>query len=294
MIPDQQTLAVRTAADLRKHMRGWRKSGLSVALIPTMGALHKGHLSLVDMAIAKADRVVVSIFVNPTQFAPHEDFDLYPRDEEADLAKLQAVKVHLAYLPSIHEMYPNGFTTRVTVSELTEGLCATARPHFFDGVTTVVAKLFAHCTPDMAIFGEKDYQQLLVIKRMVDDLSLPIEILAGPVVREDDGLAISSRNQYLSADDRTVAAMLSEVLRQTADAITGGHSIAEAVASGKRQLLDAGFGRVDYLELRNAEDLKPLHKLDRSARLLSAARLGNTRLIDNWPVLPSRQARETR
>jgi pantoate--beta-alanine ligase len=250
-----------------------------------MGALHDGHLALMRHALARADRVVASIFVNPTQFGPGEDLDRYPRDEPGDLARLAEVGVRLAWLPPVEAMYPPGDRTRVTVEELGEGLEAVARPHFFRGVATVVTKLLNQVRPDLAVFGEKDYQQLLVVRRLARDLAIPTEIVAHPTVREPDGLAASSRNRYLAPAERDVAPLLHQVLTEAARTLADGRAAAEALAAGTRRLLAAGFTRVDYLELRDAEDLAPLdHVGERPARLLAATLLGGTRLIDNVPV----------
>ncbi len=276
----------RTAAELRIRVQSWRQENRTIALVPTMGALHQGHISLLEIAKATADCVVVSIFVNPTQFAPHEDFDSYPRNEADDLVKLETAGAHLAYVPSARDIYPNGFTTTVSVSELTEGLCAATRPHFFDGVTTVVSKLLIHCAPDVAVFGEKDYQQFLVIRRMVEDLGMPVDVVAGPIVREADGLAVSSRNQYLDEAQRTIAGRFNKVLQEAAQRMVDGAPISKQIAAGEQALLSAGFKRVDYIELRDAETLAPVDVLEKPARLLSAVWLGETRLIDNWPVFP--------
>ena len=277
--------AVRTLPELRASVAAWRREGLRVGLVPTMGALHDGHLALMRHALARADRVVASIFVNPTQFGPGEDLDRYPRDEPGDLARLAGVGVRLAWLPPVEAMYPPGDRTRVTVEELGEGLEAVARPHFFRGVATVVTKLLNQVRPDLAVFGEKDYQQLLVVRRLARDLAIPTEIVAHPTVREPDGLAASSRNRYLAPAERDVAPLLHQVLTEAARTLADGRAAAEALAAGTRRLLAAGFTRVDYLELRDAEDLAPLdHVGERPARLLAAALLGGTRLIDNVPV----------
>ena len=277
--------AVRTLPELRASVAAWRREGLRVGLVPTMGALHDGHLALMRHALARADRVVASIFVNPTQFGPGEDLDRYPRDEPGDLARLAEVGVRLAWLPPVEAMYPPGDRTRVTVEELGEGLEAVARPHFFRGVATVVTKLLNQVRPDLAVFGEKDYQQLLVVRRLARDLAIPTEIVAHPTVREPDGLAASSRNRYLAPAERDVAPLLHQVLTEAARTLADGRAAAEALAAGTRRLLAAGFTRVDYLELRDAEDLAPLdHVGERPARLLAATLLGGTRLIDNVPV----------
>jgi pantoate--beta-alanine ligase len=277
--------AVRTLPELRATVAAWRDEGLRVGLVPTMGALHDGHLALMRHALARADRVVASIFVNPTQFGPGEDLDRYPRDEPGDLARLAGVGVRLAWLPPVEAMYPPGDRTRVTVEELGEGLEAVARPHFFRGVATVVTKLLNQVRPDLAVFGEKDYQQLLVVRRLARDLAIPTEIVAHPTVREPDGLAASSRNRNLAPAERDVAPLLHQVLTEAARTLADGRAAAEALAAGTRRLLAAGFTRVDYLELRDAEDLAPLdHVGERPARLLAATLLGGTRLIDNVPV----------
>ena len=203
---------VRTIQDLRKRLAAWRKAGESVALVPTMGALHEGHLSLVTLAKSKTDRVVVSIFVNPIQFGPREDFGTYPRDKAGDLKKLGDAGVDLVFAPEAAEMYPEGFKTLIKIGDLTEGLCGAARPNHFDGVATVVAKLLMQCGPDIAIFGEKDYQQLLVVKQLVRDLNIPVEIVGAPIVREADGLALSSRNVYLSPEQRKIAPLLHQTI----------------------------------------------------------------------------------
>lgn len=275
---------VKTVARLRKQISAWREAGDKIALVPTMGALHEGHLSLVKLAIKKADRTVVSIFVNPEQFAPHEDFDAYPRDEKSDAKKLGELGTDLIFAPSRDEVYPEGFSTAVEVSGLTEGLCGRSRPHFFGGVATVVAKLLLQCLPDIAIFGEKDYQQLLVIQRLVRDLDIPVQILGGATVREDDGLAMSSRNEYLAATDRAKAPLLYQTITDAARALADGAEVAVALETAYATLADAGF-EVDYLEVRNAEDLSPVAgTVEEPARVFAAAILGQTRLIDNVAI----------
>lgn len=274
----------RSVTSLRDVVSGWRKKGETVALVPTMGALHPGHLALVEKARREADRVVVSIFVNPAQFAPHEDFGEYPRTEREDIEKLKPFGVDLVYGPAASEMYAADFSTSIDVGEIAEGLCSLTRPHFFGGVAIVVAKLLLQCLPDLAIFGEKDYQQLLVIRRMVRDLNIPVEILSGPTEREEDGLAISSRNVYLSAEERARAVELSRTLKDVVSTVEGGGDIETALASGRERLKEAGFDPIDYLEVRDAETLKPLDKLTSDARVLGAAHLGKTRLIDNFPI----------
>ena len=273
----------RTVADLRAHVAPWRKAGKSIALVPTMGALHAGHLSLVTLAKSKADRVVVSIFVNPIQFGPREDFNTYPRDESGDIEKLRATGADLVFAPNTAEMYPAGFSTKVSIGDLTEDLCGANRPNHFDGVATVVTKLLLQCAPDMAIFGEKDYQQLLVIKHLVRDLNVPVEVLGGDIVREKDGLALSSRNAYLSPAERKTAPLLHQTISEVAAALARGEGADAACVAGRFKLEAAGF-RVDYIAVRDPDTLKPLSGPVKHARVLAAAYLGKTRLIDNVPV----------
>jgi len=275
----------RSAADLRETVAAWRKEGLSVALVPTMGALHEGHLSLVDLARTKADRVVVSIFVNPTQFAPNEDFSAYPRTEAADAAKLEG-QADLIFAPDAADMYPDGFSTTISLTGVTEPLEGTFRPTHFAGVATVVAKLILRAMPDVAIFGEKDWQQLMVIRRMVADLDIPVEILGGPIMREADGLAMSSRNVYLSPEERKAAGQLNVILRETAANVAKGKPISEALSEGSKRILALGFDKLDYLEIRDAASLAafPDDRPSGPARILVAAKIGRTRLIDNMPV----------
>jgi pantoate--beta-alanine ligase len=277
---------VRTVADLRAAVRGWRDAGLRVALVPTMGFLHQGHLSLVRLGHARADRVVASLFVNPTQFAPSEDFAAYPRDEARDAALLAGAGCDLLYAPAVGEMYPQGFATTVSVAGVSAPMDGLARPTHFAGVATIVAKLLVQCQPDAAIFGEKDYQQLLVIKRLARDLDLPVEIVGAPTVREPDGLALSSRNSYLTPEQRGIAPQLNAALRSAGEALRAGASVAEAEADGLAALAAAGFASVDYFEVRGAGDLARLGPgpVDAPARVFVAARLGKARLIDNWPV----------
>ena len=276
---------VRTVADLRTAVAVWRKEGRMAGMAPTMGALHDGHLALIRAAQSQTERVVVTLFVNPAQFAPTEDLSAYPRTEESDRAKLSALGVDLLFAPSAAEMYPEGFATKVVVEGPALGLETEARPHFFSGVATVVAKLLIAGLPDRAYFGEKDYQQLLVVKQLVRDLDIRTEIVGCPTIREPDGLALSSRNAYLSRDERTRAPRLYAVLREVAEAIRAGKAPAEAaLAEGRSALAAAGFA-LDYLEIRNAETLAPSRDGGQEPlRLLAAARLGKTRLIDNIPV----------
>ena len=257
----------------------------TVALVPTMGALHAGHLALVRRARQRAERVIVSIFVNPTQFAPHEDLASYPRTFAEDLAALAREGVDLVWAPSAEVMYPDGFATRIAPEGAAKvGLEDTFRPHFFGGVATVVAKLFLQCRPDFALFGEKDFQQLKVVTRLARDLDLRLRIIGVPTVRERDGLAMSSRNAYLSEAERAVAPVLYRTLRNCAQGIAAGSSVTKALTHGRKAIMAAGFA-LDYLEARNAETLAPLNKhADEPIRLLVAARLGRTRLIDNIGV----------
>jgi pantoate--beta-alanine ligase len=281
------TLATLPTVDaLRAFVRDCRAAGDKVALVPTMGALHAGHLELVRMARRHAERVIVSIFVNPTQFGPNEDFTRYPRDAEGDLAKLLDAGADAVFLPPVEAMYPPGFSTTVTVAGLSEGLCGAFRPGHFAGVATVVAKLLLQALPDVALFGEKDYQQLKVIQRMARDLDIPVAIVGVPTVRETDGLALSSRNAYLTPAERQVAPRLIEVLRSIAERLTAGEGAAPLLAAGMAELAAVGFAPVQYLEFRDAETLAPLERADRPGRLLAAAYLGRTRLIDNIPVEP--------
>ena len=279
---------VRTVAELRAEVAAWRAEGLSVALVPTMGALHEGHLSLMRQGAASCDRVVATIFVNPTQFAPAEDLDAYPRREAQDVAALRNAGVPLLFAPSVAEMYPDGFSTTVTVAEVSEGLCGGRRPGHFAGVATVVAKLLLQALPDVAIFGEKDYQQLQVIRRMARDLDIPVRIEGGETVREADGLALSSRNAYLTAEERAIAPALHRVLVEVAARLSHGAVPAQALADGMAVLAAEGFAPIEYLEWRDAETLAPIpaHGLapGRPGRLLVAAWLGKTRLIDNIAV----------
>jgi pantoate--beta-alanine ligase len=287
-IPADATLpVVRTVADLRWQVFAWRAEGLRVGLVPTMGALHEGHLSLVRRALLDADRVVASIFVNPAQFAPHEDFDSYPRAEERDAALLAQAGCHLLFAPAPEEIYPPGFSTQVTVLGVSAPLEGQSRPQFFTGVATVVAKLLIQTSPDIAVFGEKDYQQLQVIKRLARDLDLPARIIGAPTLRADDGLALSSRNAYLTAAQRPVAGMLNGVLERLVRSVREGAAISTSEAIAAAALITAGFDKVDYVEVRHAEDLSRLGPGpvgDAPARVLAAAWLGKTRLIDNMEV----------
>jgi pantoate--beta-alanine ligase len=276
----------KTISGLRRSVTQWRDAGETIALVPTMGALHAGHIALVRLARRRADRVVVSIFVNPAQFAPTEDFSTYPRTFDADVAQLAREKTDLVWAPqSVAVMYPEGFATRIVPEgAATAGLEDRFRPDFFKGVATVVAKLFTQVMPDIAVFGQKDYQQLKVVTRMARDLDLPLKVIGAPTVRERDGLALSSRNVYLSPQERAQAPLLHRVLELCAEKIAGGRAIATIVSEGREAIERGGFA-LDYLEARHAETLAPIGSVKNGRiRLLVAARLGTTRLIDNVAV----------
>jgi pantoate--beta-alanine ligase len=277
---------VRDLESLRNAVESLRGDGGRVAFVPTMGALHDGHMALVAEARRRAAHVVASIFVNPTQFAPNEDLSTYPRREASDARMLEEEGCAILWAPDAATMYPEGHSTTIRVGGVSEGLCGASRPGHFDGVATVVAKLFNQVRPDIALFGEKDYQQLTVICRMVRDLDMGVEIVGVPTQREADGLALSSRNAYLTDDERQSARALPRALGEAASAIAGGADIAETLARAAEKLAKAGFEPVEYVELRDAETLESLAALDRPARLLAAARLGRTRLIDNLAVFP--------
>lgn len=278
-------LIVRTIPALRRALDGLRARKASIALVPTMGALHDGHVSLVRLAKRRARRVVVSIFVNPTQFAPSEDFGSYPRTWKADVARLAAEDVDLIWNPDVKTMYPDGFATRIlTEGPATAGLEDRFRPHFFGGVTTVVGKLFTQVRPDFAIFGEKDFQQLRVVTRMAGDLDLGVRVIGSKTVREHDGLAMSSRNVYLSPEERRAAPVLYRAMKESAGRLRAGDDIEAAMAGGTELIVGAGF-TLDYFEVRHAETLAPIASLkDGPMRILIAAKLGKTRLIDNVGV----------
>lgn len=284
-------LIARTIADLRQTVATWRRAGERVALVPTMGALHAGHMSLVDLGRASAGRVVTSIFVNPTQFAPNEDFSKYPRTFDADVERLGKAGCDLVFAPSPDVMYGHGFATTISLEgPARAGLEDAFRPTHFAGVATVVAKLLIQCGPDIAIFGEKDFQQLAVIARMARDLDMPVEILGAPTLREADGLAMSSRNVYLSAAERAAAPALHRVLQDCAARIARGETFESVLAQGRAEIEKAGF-KLDYLELRDAASLAAPGSDPKAAlRLLAAARMGATRLIDN---VHARQAQES-
>jgi pantoate--beta-alanine ligase len=263
-----------------------REGGGTIAFVPTMGALHAGHMALVAEGRRRADHVVTSIFVNPTQFGANEDLATYPRREAADAAMLETHGCEILWAPDAATMYPDGLAATVHVAGIGDDLDGAARPGHFDGVATVVSRLFGQVRPDIALFGEKDYQQLAVIRKMVRDLDLPVEIVAVPTQRDEDGLALSSRNAYLSEEERLAARILPRALGEAAQAIESGAPIDEALGRARARLAEAGFDPIDYIELRDAESLAPLAGLDRPARLLAAARIGRTRLIDNLPVEP--------
>lgn len=271
----------KTIADMRSQVAAWKADGLRVGLVPTMGALHKGHLSLVDEIAKHCDRIIVSIFVNPAQFAANEDLDTYPRHEAADLAALAETQTAAVFMPMATEMYPQGFATSVMIEGPARGLETENRPHFFGGVALIVNKLISQSQADVAIFGEKDYQQLLVIRRMVIDLDLPVDILAGPIIREADGLAMSSRNEYLNDAQRPIAGRLNVILKALADSPLPRE---EAEEEARSALLDAGFTAVDYATIRDAETLALPNEKTEARRALIVARLGDIRLLDNMPA----------
>ncbi|MBB4642434.1 pantoate--beta-alanine ligase [Rhizorhapis suberifaciens] len=276
---------IRELALLREAVGILRNGGRKrIALVPTMGALHDGHLALIDEARTHADHVIASIFVNPKQFGANEDLDSYPRREATDAKLLTDRGCDVLWCPTVDEVYPDGFATTISVSGISEGLCGGARPGHFDGVATVVAKLFNQVQPDVAIFGEKDYQQLAVIRRMARDLDFNIDIIGVPTQRDTDGLALSSRNTYLTDEERKAAHALPRALGQAAARIEKGGDVAEALDKAKAALAAAGFDPIDYVELRDAVTLKPVSNAKQPARLLAAAKIGQTRLIDNIEV----------
>lgn len=282
---------VRHRETLAAHVKQWQASGLRVGLVPTMGALHKGHLSLVDAIKQHCDKVIVSIFVNPTQFAPHEDLESYPRQEKEDQTALKDHPADLIYAPTVEDMYPESIKSTVTAPKsLTETLEGAARPGHFNGVATVVKTLFEQTQANIAVFGEKDYQQLLVIKQLVKDHQIPIDILAAPIIRESDGLAFSSRNRYLNPAERKIAGRLNRVLQETIQTIQKGTPIAKAEETAIKTLLQEGFDAVDYLCVRDAETLGAVDKIESPARLLTVARLGKVRLLDNMAMYPLKQS----
>lgn len=278
-----QLTITKNAADLQQALYERASKGGRVALVPTMGALHAGHVSLVELAKKHAEHVVMSIFVNPTQFGPNEDFDKYPRTLNADIAMAEKAGVDILYAPDVVDMYGEGIATKIDVGDIANELCGKTRPGHFNGVATVVAKLLLRTLPNVAVFGEKDYQQLCIIRQLVDDLDIPVEILGAPILRETDGLAMSSRNRYLSEEERRIAPKLFEILRLVAQRIASGQEVDKAIAEGQSLLKYAGF-KVEYLTLVDAETLLPQAIYTAPARLLAAGHVGSTRLIDNIPI----------
>ncbi|UCI05905.1 pantoate--beta-alanine ligase [Mesorhizobium sp. B1-1-8] len=278
-----EPIVVDSVAALRAQVRDWRQAGFRIGMVPTMGALHDGHISLVRAALERAERCIVSIFVNPKQFAPTEDLDKYPRQLASDLDRLREAGAHLAYTPGVGQMYSAGFATKISVGGPASGLETDFRPSFFDGVATVVAKLFLQAVPDCAVFGEKDYQQLCVVRQLCRDLDLPVEIVGAPTVRDPHGLAMSSRNAYLGEAELAIARKLNVILRRTASAMATGADEAGATGEAARALVSAGFEKVDYVAARESVNLGPWRR-DRDGRLLAAAWLGTTRLIDNVEI----------
>ena len=275
---------IRTIAALRKQVADWRNAGETIGIVPTMGALHRGHITLVDRAREQCSRTIATLFVNPLQFNATDDFKSYPREEEADRRMFAEAGVDLLFAPTVDEVYPKGFDTSVSVGALARPLCGATRPGHFQGVATVVTKLLLITQPDRAYFGEKDYQQLMVIRRLALDLNIPVEIIGVPTVREPDGLAMSSRNRHLSPEQRRIAGTIPRLLKSLADDIAAGGDIAEALISGRTALFEAGIERLDYLECSDGETLEPVRTLVPGARLFVAAFVGKTRLIDNWPI----------
>ncbi|MBG7615206.1 pantoate--beta-alanine ligase [Brevundimonas sp. BAL450] len=277
-----ELILTRTVADLRAQVVALRNAGRRIGFVPTMGALHEGHLALVAEARRRSDAVIASVFVNPTQFAAHEDLGTYPRQEARDAELLAGAGCSILFAPDAAEMYPQGFATSVQVGGPSEGLETDFRPHFFGGVAVVVAKLLNQVQADVAVFGEKDYQQLMVVRRMARDLDIPTEIVGAPTVRDDHGLALSSRNAYLSADELAVARRLNGILREAGERAKAGEPAAVVEAAAAEALIEAGFAKVDYVAIRRAEDLSAFSgAVDAPARILAAAWLGKTRLIDN-------------
>lgn len=275
---------VRTVADLRAKVTEARSAGKKIGLVPTMGALHHGHLSLVDIVAKSTDFVVVSIFVNPTQFGEGEDFDAYPRDEDTDLNKLSSTVADLVFIPEVSEMYPEGDASKVTISGISDRFEGEHRPGHFDGVATVVSKLFMQCLPDAAVFGEKDYQQLAVVRQFVRDLNMPVEVIGAPIVREADGLAASSRNVYLDRSEREIAGQFNVILKKLVSDVQNGATPHDAEDAAAHALLEAGFHAVDYVKIVDPVTLVPLEKFSGIARVIAVARLGKVRLLDNMAI----------
>ncbi len=275
---------LKSLPELQKFVKEQRGLGKSISFVPTMGALHEGHLELARVGLQKTDICIPYIFINPKQFAPTEDLASYPKTLEEDLQKLSSVNVNAVYLPRMEDVYPDGFVTSVKLGGVALPLEGEHRPHFFEGVATVVAKMLLQCMPDIALFGEKDYQQLMVIKKMVNDLNIPVEIMGVPTVRDFQGLALSSRNAYLNNDELGIARQINKLLSRMGQELRGGASIAEIESRAHKSLLDAGFDKVDYITIRDAQTLLPPDKNTTSLRALMAAWLGKARLIDNIPI----------
>lgn len=276
-------LIIRKKSELSNYICGYKKEGKTIGFVPTMGALHDGHLSLVSIAKKQSDIVVVSIFVNPAQFAPHEDFDKYPRQEEVDLKKLDNSGVDIVYLPSKEEVYPEGFSTKISVGDVGKTLEGVTRPHFFDGVALVVTKLFNQVSPDIAVFGEKDYQQLSIIRKLVADFNMNIQIIGAPIIRENNGLAMSSRNSYLSEAQKNSASALYRSMQYIRSEIIKGNDVKAAITVAENDLIKAGFDKVDYIAVRDKNSLlEPA--LNSDLVILAAAYIGGVRLIDNLLV----------
>ncbi|SMC24261.1 pantothenate synthetase [Desulfacinum hydrothermale DSM 13146] len=276
-----------TLAEMQQQADQWRREGLRIGFVPTMGYFHEGHLALMRHARTLADKTVISIFVNPTQFGPNEDFEAYPRDMDRDLELARGVGVDVVFAPTVDQMYPPGFQTYVQVEEVTRPLCGRSRPGHFRGVATVVAKLFQVVKPHVAVFGQKDYQQLLTIRRMVEDLAMDVQVVGHPIVREADGLAMSSRNTYLSEEDRRDALLLSRSLEEARRLVSKGERNGEVILGAVRRILASGPRvRIDYAELRDAETLEPVQHLEGPTLLALAAHVGRARLIDNTVLEP--------
>ena len=282
-IPNTITI-VRTISDVKNILNIWRNDKLNVGLVPTMGALHEGHFSLIRKSLSLSDRTIVTLFVNPKQFGRNEDFDKYPTNELSDIKALENLSVDIIFAPSTEEMYPPGNITNILLSDIGDLLEGEFRPGFFNGVATVVCKLFMIASPDLAFFGEKDYQQLIIIEKMAQDLNIPVEIVGCPIIRSKDGLALSSRNIYLSDNERLVAPLLFKVLNEILDNARNGEQLVKILNNAKMKLLDSGFTKIDYLKICDDKNLKELGNFSPDARILGAAWLGNTRLIDNIGV----------
>lgn len=272
---------IRNAHELKKQISPLKKQGKTIGFVPTMGALHEGHLSLIDIATKKSDVVIVSIFVNPAQFSENEDFGTYPRDEEDDLKKITHHNVDFVYMPRVEDIYPQGFDLKILTGELGQQLEGMARPHFFDGVALVVVKLFMQTCADVAIFGEKDFQQLTIIKNVVKALDLDVKIIGAPIIREKNGLAMSSRNQYLSAPQKQIAANLYKQISAVKNTLEAGEDVESAIDNARKSLLKSGFDKVNYIEIRNSDSLSKETRGAQNLRILAAAYLNGVRLLDN-------------